>query len=230
MIKKIAFFVEGKTEQEFTVKLIRELLGKKNARFEIFEQFRSNLVLQEVKDDGAAIYNILIACCNTDNQIKSQINENYNRLVQEGYSYIVGLRDVYPLTHADVPKVLSLLNDRLVQGPVPIILNLAILEIESWFLQECTHFQRISPDITHDMKLSSGYDCDNVNAESIANPADMLHTIYSKVGMAYKKRGSYINRTIGALSFEEVYVNCSKKSASLNAYIQSIETSLFSET
>jgi hypothetical protein len=95
---KVALFVEGLTELEFVKSLITELCGARGIAFEIYEQYRGNLVLVKVERPPGASTHILIADCHSDDQVKTQIRDQYPSLVAAGYSHVIGLRDVYPLT------------------------------------------------------------------------------------------------------------------------------------
>jgi hypothetical protein len=107
MTKKLAVFVEGLTEQEFTIRLLTELAGKQAIKFEVLKQDRGYLSFVEFRLNAAQrpIIHVLVANCCHDKQVKSQINANYNKLQSDGYSLIIGLRDVHPLKHADIPKL-----------------------------------------------------------------------------------------------------------------------------
>ena len=52
MTKKLAIFVEGLTEQEFTIKLLLELAGKRNIEFEIQTQYKGILSFTELRTSG----------------------------------------------------------------------------------------------------------------------------------------------------------------------------------
>ena len=77
-MKKFAVFVEGFTEQEFVIRLLRKLAGEKQLRFEIYDQHRGYLQLRSFIQHPEEIpeWNVLIANCNNDEQVKTQIFDN----------------------------------------------------------------------------------------------------------------------------------------------------------
>ena len=227
MPKKLAVFVEGFTEQEFTIQLIVELVGKHNVSFEIHRQDNGYLSLVELRNQLTPAVHVLVANCCTDNQVKSQIADQYLSLQSAGYSLIIGLRDVYPLGHADIPKLEANLNIGLPAGTPAIHMHLAILEIEAWFLEELTHFERIDPNLTLPTVIANGFDYPNVRAAYLLNPATTLDNIYRSVGKRYKKKTRQIQRTVKSLSYEDMYEKVSNISPSFREYLLSLEEGLF---
>jgi hypothetical protein len=113
-------------------------------------------------------------------------------------------------------------------GQIPIHLNLAIMEIEAWFLEELTHFSRIDEKITDTEIIANGFDFNNSLASDLPHPAETLQKIYQSVGKGYSKNKRHVQRTIDALSSEELYVNTRQKAPSLEKFINSLEEGLFS--
>lgn len=227
MPKKLAIFVEGLTEQEFTIQLIIELAGRHQVSFELHRQDRGYLSFVEFRHHSSPVIHVLVANCCTDNQVKSQIADQHRSLQLAGYSLIIGLRDVYPLTHVDIPQLEKYLHIGLPTGFPAIRMHLAILEIEAWFLEELTHFQRIDPNITLSTVIANGFDYLNVRADDLPNPANTLDTIYKSVGKRYTKKTRHIQRTIDALSYEDMYVNVSSKLPAFNNFLLSLEEGMF---
>lgn len=233
MSKKLAVFVEGFTEQEFTIRLLTELAGKRGIDFEIQEQYAGTLSFVELRslqptEQHSQPIHVLVANCRTDNQVKSQIKDNYKSLSSQGYTLVVGLRDVYPLAHNEIQDLEDALLIGLPVGDLPIHLHLAIMEIEAWFLEEITHFPRIDPDIVPEVLVASGFDHNSFRAHTLSHPTEILDTIYKTVGKRYAKKTRQIQRTVDALSYEELYVNTRHKAPSLEKFITSLEVGLFS--
>lgn len=228
MTKKFAVFVEGLTEQEFTIQLLTELAGNHGIVFEIHRQDRGYLSLVDFITHESPVIHVLVANCCNDGQVKSQIKDQYNSLKSAGYSLIVGLRDVYPFTHNDIAELEKSLLIGLPTGNLPIHLHLAIMEIEAWFLEEITHFSRIDNKITSAELIASGFDVNSTCAYDLPHPAETLGKIYNSVGKGYSKNKRQVQRTIKALSYEELYINTCKKAPSLDKFITSLEFGLFS--
>jgi len=228
MTKKLAVFVEGYTEQEFVIKLLTELAGNQGVLFEVYAQSAGRLSFVELRSNISPHIHVLVANCCTDGQVKTQIIDRYKNLKLAGYDLIVGLRDVYPFIHADIPQLESNLQIGLPVDTLPIHLHLAVMEIEAWFLEELTHFSRIDNNITVTELVANGFDPSQKRAHELPWPTDNLHKIYATAGLAYKKKKNQIARTVNALSYEELYVNTRQKSPSLEKFITSLEFGLFS--
>lgn len=227
MPKKVAVFVEGLTEQEFVVRLLTELAGKRGISFNIQKQHGGCLTFVELRSHPKPEVEVLIANCDTDNQVKSQIADQYDSLNRAGYSLIIALRDVYPLTHQDIPELQKYMSTGLPNGGIPIHLHLAILEVEAWFLEELSHFKRIDQNITEADLLAGGFDPEKTRAFDLEHPAVILDEIYKRAGKRYTKKRSRIQRTIDALSYEDVYIKVRQMAPSLDAFIGSLEAGIF---
>lgn len=229
MSKKLAIFVEGLTEQEFVIRLLKELAGKRGISFNIQGQYNGNLSFVELRSHPNPEVEVLIANCNTDNQVKSQIVDQHPSLSSAGYTLIIGLRDVYPLTHQDIPKLQNYMSTGLPNVGTPIHLHLAILEVEAWFLEELSHYKQIDNNISKANLYNCGFDSENIRASDLKHPSNVLDEIYKCVGKRYTKKRNRIQRTIDALSYEDMYINVRQKAPSLDGFIGSLETGVFIE-
>jgi len=228
MTRKFAVFVEGLTEQEFTIRLLTELASNYHIEFEIYNQHRGQLIYSELRsimENGSLSVQVLIVNCCNDEQVKSQIIDQYASLTEAGYNLIIGLRDVYPHTHSDIDKLTKHLFTGMPNSNIPVRLHLAILEIEAWFIEESTHFSRIDNKITSSQLASAGIDSKNL-ASDLEHPAKTLDLVYKSVGKRYSKNKRQIERTIDALSYEELYINTRHKAPSLDSFIRSLEEGL----
>ena len=78
-MKKFAVFVEGSTEQEFVIRLLKDLAGSKQLQFEIYDQHRGYLQLKSfAHPEENPEWMVLIANCHNDEQVKTQIIDNYH--------------------------------------------------------------------------------------------------------------------------------------------------------
>lgn len=224
---KIAIFVEGLTELEFVRSFLISLYGSKGFHLQVKKQHGGKLIL--VVDDPAPGTTdfVLLVNCQTDNQVKSQIRDQYPTLASAGYNCIIGLRDIYPDQHNTLPRYKAALFAGLPTGNVPIFMHLSVLEIEAWFLDELTHFQRIDPALTPTSISAAGYDLVNIKGEQWPHPADTLDNIYRLAGKRYRKKTRHIQRTINALSPEEMYVNVALRSPHFSDFLTSLESAIF---
>lgn len=229
-MKKIAFFVEGQTEQIFLLELIKNIAGKSGITFEIKEQIRKSLNTIEVISAENAEYYILIINCNTDNQVKSQINEQIESLATNNYEHIIGLKDAYPdFNIHELALARKYINKGLKSDErLKTTMHFSLMEIESWFIEEKKHFAKIDPRITAEaIKKLTGFDIETQNAEDLPCPADTLNQIYSIAGMAYRKRERQINRTVQNLCYETLYIDARSRSQSLDEFITRVEEAMF---
>lgn len=229
MTRKLAVFVEGLTEQEFVIKLITELAGTRDIAFEVALQKNGHLSIVEMRcnENSTPELHILVANCSCDNQVKSQIRDQYQRLKAADYSMIIGLRDVYPFSASEIPQLKENLNTGLPNDSIPIHLHLAIMEIEAWFLEELSHFPRIDARLNINHLISNGFDPNSTRAYQLPNPAKTLDDIYKETDKRYNKNKRQIQRTVDALCYEELYMNVRQNSASLDTFISSLETGMF---
>ena len=227
MLKKIAIFVEGLTEQEFVIQLIKELAGSRGVEFEIHNQFRGILSFTELRSGTNPSIHVLVANCCTDGQVKTQIVDRYEYLKSLNYTLIIGLRDVHPFTHKDIPDLTRMLTVGLPNDSVPIQMHLAVMEIEAWFLEELTHYSKIDMGLNIKEVITGGFDPSLERAHQIQCPADTLHSIYSIVGLSYKKKKNQIERTVSALSYEHLYLETRHLSPSLDTFLHGLEVGLF---
>jgi len=226
MSKKFAVFVEGSTELEFTIRLLTELAGRYSIEFEIHTQHKGSLNFTELRTNQTPDIHVLVVNCCNDEQVKSQIIDQYESLASAGYSLIIGLRDAYPFKHNEIKALERGMLIGIPAGDVPIHIHLAIMEIEAWFIEEITHFSRIDNSITLNILADNGFDHNNTCASELAHPAKTLENIYRHVGKGYSKNKRQVQRTVDAISYEELYINTRQKSSSLNNYISSLEKGL----
>lgn len=211
-LKKLAVFVEGMTERIFVERFIKELAGERNVFFEV-KSFPSHrgVAFHQIPEAGQGNFFVLIYDCQNDEQVKSVILDRREALESAGYSLILGLRDVYPTPLSEVHKVAGRLAYGVPTKGIPTHILLAVTEIESWFLQEATHYLRIDNllDVS-EFKSKFNFDPTIDSAETIEHPAQLLDEIYKSIGKRYKKRRAHIARTVGALDIDNMYMEAVK--------------------
>lgn len=228
MCKKIAIFVEGQTEQIFVIRLLLNIAGSRGFSLEIQRQHKNALHQQSLIIAANPDYYFLIANCCNDEQVKSQINDRYIDLCNAGYSHIIGLRDAYPLfDHSTLKNAGTYVNTGIPRGRVPVNLHLAVMEIEAWFLEETSHFQRVNPTISTAHLVAAGFDPTTIKAQSLPTPAKTMHTIYRSVGNRYDKNKQMVSKVVNALCYETLYIDTRTRSSSLDHFVQRIENAMF---
>ncbi len=208
-MKKLAVFTEGQTEQIFLKKFIEEIGGVKNILFDIRSVSGDNSITRmqskEVADEQSK-YRVLLYDCRSDERVKSEILDQLESLTRAGYHLILGVRDLYPRPLSEIESVKLNLKARVPTAGIPIHILLAVSEIESWFLQEEAHFNKIDPRLDlRDFKEKFGFDPRMESAEEIEHPAELLHKIYASVGKAYRKTRSHVGRTVDVLDYASLY-------------------------
>src|SRR5881296_1682184 len=111
-MRRLAIFVEGLTEELFAETLLREVAGDRGLDIEKRRASggkiakRTLTLLSAPPGSSSPEFFALIHNCGADNQVKSDIRDNYANLVSKGYKTIIGMRDAYPNVKCvvDVPK------------------------------------------------------------------------------------------------------------------------------
>lgn len=232
MKRRIAFFVEGQTEQIFVNRLIREILGTQQINI-MQKQFRGgvNIPKQEIVRNSSFSrnpkYEILIFDCGADNRVKSEIIENIANLRSKGYEMIIGLRDLYPIPITELEKLekgLRFLPHKLKNESQHFDIIIAVHEIEAWFLGETNHFKKIDKRLTSRfIREKLGFDPYTTNAEVREHPAKDLDSIYRLVGKSYTKRYGQTQRVVNKLDINNMRNNIRYDMDSLNRLINTIE-------
>ncbi len=173
-------------------------------------------------------YEALIYDCGSDDKVKSDILENIPNLAASGYSEIIGIRDLFPLTDlARLERGLQFVPRNLLPLPIPYTIIVAVNEIEAWFLAECTHFQCIDPLLTHELIVKSvGFDPCVDDMTLLIQPAEDLKSIYQLVGKTYNKKKNNIERTVSCLDYGNLYLHVSHKITKLKMLIDKIDAFL----
>jgi hypothetical protein len=225
-LKKIAIFVEGMTEQALVVWLVESIAGAAGLQVVLGKQFFGKVNITAVATDpNVAFYVLVVDCCN-DDQVKTQIRDQYPTLIAGGYTEIIGLRDVYPSAAADVPHIAAHLLTGLPTTPITPKIHLALMEVEAWFIGEITHFPRLSPALSLAAIEAAGFPLSTKNAETWENPATTLHSIYKLQKFAYKKTKKQVQRTVASLSFHELSGHVRKQLPALSGFLNDIEQAL----
>jgi hypothetical protein len=212
-MKKIAIFVEGRTEQDFAKRLLSEIIGHNRITIESFKASggakgsKRTLTLLARSTTDTREFFAQVVDCGTDSRVNSDIRENYQGLVAAGFDAIVGIRDVYPeFTLADVPALRRGLKYGIRTKPIDPVITLGVMEIEAWFIREHTHFARVHADLSESaVQAALGFDPSEQTCEHIANPAEALASVYRTVGLGYSKRTAQVSRIIMALDYASIY-------------------------
>lgn len=230
-MKRIAFFVEGQTEQIFVNRLVREILETNHVNI-IQKQFRggASVPKQEIVINRSFSrkprYEVLIFDCGSDNRVKSEILDNIVNLRNNGYNLIVGLRDLYPMSIDELDKLekgLKFLPVKLREEAPYFDIVIAVHEIEAWFLAETNHYQKIDKRLTPKLiKKHLTFSPFTSDMEMRFHPAKDLDDIYHLVGKSYTKRYGQTQRIVTKLDFHNLLNNVAYTSNSLGKLVRII--------
>jgi len=234
--KKIACFVEGQTEQMFVEKLFQEIAGYHNISIETYKFYghKSNRKLLPQQFNSSKIKNapffVLLYDCSGDSHVVSDIKKQHSSLTNNGYEKIIGLRDLYPKSldqQEEIEKGIRGFLKPLQKKGIPVSVNLAVMEIEAWFLAEWHHFAKIDSRLSTDFILQEcGFDLKNVDVEKRPHPTQDLQDIYQLIGSNYDKSEGKSQEIINYLDYEFLYLDLTHSVKQLKKLIDEINSFL----
>jgi hypothetical protein len=230
-VKKLAIFVEGKTEQIFVNKLLREIAGTINISIEIQSQERRKFVEVIMKDieTSATKFFVLIYNSGGDGRVASDIKKQYRKLTESGYERIIGLRDIHPKSIIQKSKLQSELENILPKGSIPINIVIAVMEVEAWFLAEYNHFLKIDPGLTpENIQAVFGFNPQTDDMEQRPHPTNDMELIYNYAGKGYNKSEKQLNRLASNLDYEFIYIHLANSVPSLGEFVGYIDKFMIS--
>ena len=233
MQKRIAFFVEGQTEQIFIARLVKEILGSQYTNITL-KQYRggtnapkTEIVRSCIDSTKKARYEVLISDCGADNRVKSEIMDNMSNLKESNYSMLIGLRDLYPLPMSDYDKLkkgLNYLPNHLRAEQCHFEIVVAVRELETWFIAETNHFRKVDRRLTgRFIKERIGYNPECIDVQTIKHPSLDLNAIYRLVGKNYNKRFWQVSKLVNRLDYNNIRNNLRYKLAPLDQLISILE-------
>jgi len=192
MMKKIAFYVEGQTELLFINKLLIEIAGQKKIEIELLQFQGYGRPRRIIYPNTEATpqnpnHHALIFDCMGDGGVKPRILQDHASLFSQGYTEVIGLRDLYPLS--DLVRFENNLvngtirNGRRITDPLShdTSIVVAIREIEDWFLAECNHYLCIDASLNMEAITSLGFNpCTDDLTSRTTSAADDLKLRYQQ--------------------------------------------------
>jgi hypothetical protein len=230
-MKKIAFFVEGQTEQIFVSAILYQVFGEHKIIVEEREmrELYHNIRLEKFITDEPKEYYVVIYDCGTDSKVKSDILDNYQKLQKSGFGYIIGLQDFFNPkrrgTGMTVQELKKGLNRDLKQA-IPTEIFLAVQEIEAWIIAEEKHYETILPGFWIDkINEIAGINIQTGNSEEILHPAVVLDKIYKAGGRTsgYSKHEYAVRNIVTMLDFTNLYINVRNRNNSLNEFLTCLD-------
>jgi hypothetical protein len=232
--KKIACFVEGQTEQIFVEKLFQEIAGYKKISIETykFQGCKTNRRIQSLKPSIVqnAPFFVLLYDCSCDSQVVSDIRKQHESLTKNGYEKILGLRDLYPISlsrKGEVERGIRGFLKPLQKMGIPISINLAVMEVEAWFLAEWHYLSKLDNRLIPDFILQElGLDLRSIDVEQRPHPSQDLDNIYQLIGCKYDKSEKTSQEIITYLDYEFLYLELINRVQQLKGFIGEIDSFL----
>jgi hypothetical protein len=228
---KVAIFVEGFTEFYFMERLIQEMAGYGQVHLKLAKQHAGEFNFYNARGAPAesAQHEVLLVNCTGDGKVKPFILERKPFLIKNGYTFALGLQDLFPKVLTDREKFEEGLAKGLNDASIEIQICLAVKEIEAWFLNESAHYAKLnSALVPARITAELGFDPVSDNAENVVtHPAVLLDKIYNLSGLSYRKSQGESQRTVQALDYEEICVTVRHMSSSLDRLIRLLDTRIF---
>lgn len=218
-MKKVAIFVEGQGEQIFVRYLLIHLLDPAKFSFECLRLRAKQLedAPYSYGSEDAEVY-FQIVNVQGDTGVLQTIRRREKGLLAEGYSKIIGLRDMYSEAYRDIAagKIDDAVTQRFIKGandtiatmsqPEKIHLHFAIMEFEAWWLCMYTLLAKIDSQLTVEYIAEQlGYDLSTLDAETaFFHPVATLNQILSLVGGRYEKHFSEVESIMSKMTFDDI--------------------------
>lgn len=230
-MKKLAIFVEGYTEVLFLERFLPAICGVHKIVIEHKEikgggkksktprRYSTVKVTKPITNEQ---YYVLIVDCGGDKLVAQNIKDEHLNLTTDGYSKIIGIRDVRPdFTHADIPKLEINLRKYIKTKLIPVEFVLSVMEFEAWFLAEFTHFEKIDASLKIDLiKNNLGFDPSKDDMQARLEPQKDLSNCYSLASKSYVKSDE---STADALDYDHLYLEVQSKIPHLKKLIGCID-------
>jgi hypothetical protein len=230
-MKKLAIFVEGLTEQILVRHMLRAVLDRNRIAIQAVKITgghnvrMSFTVMTAAHVDNLTDYYVLVYDCGGETNVKGYLMAHRDKLVSNGYSMVLGLRDVYPnFERCDVEKLRRGLNYHLPQKGARTRVHLAIMETEAWFLGEYRHLRKVSRKLTPEfIQKHLGFNPKTGNMEERDRPADDMKAVYQLVGHDYTKKRDRLNAVVSKLDFQYFTHGLTQRMPSLERFVEELE-------
>ncbi len=230
-MKKLAIFVEGLTEQILVRQMLQAVLDRNRIAIQTVKITgghnvrMSFTVMRAAHVDLQTDFYVLIYDCGGETNVKGYLMARRDKLISNGYTMILGLRDVYPnFSREEVPKLIRGLNHKLPQKKARTHIYLAIMETEAWFLGEYRHLKKVSRKLTPEfIEKHLGFNPRIENMEDRDHPAIDMKAAYQLVGHDYTKKRDRLNAVISKLDFRYFTHELAQKMPSIGKFVVGLE-------
>ncbi|NKK71766.1 hypothetical protein GFM13_15525 [Rhizobium leguminosarum bv. viciae] len=153
----------------------------------------------------------------------STIREEYESLVAADFTHIIGLRDVRPIKRNNMARLFESTLKYKPTGTVDPLIVIAVMEIESWFISENSHFTKVDQSLTPGNILANTNIDITVNSENFDEPFETLQIIYSSVGETYTKSKDDAQRTISILDMRQYLADAGARAPTVTPFVTRIQ-------
>jgi hypothetical protein len=229
-MRKLAIFVEGLTEQILVRHLLQAVLDQNRIAIQTVKITgghnvrMSFTVMRAAHVERQTDYYIMVYDCGGETNVKGYLMAHRDKLVSNGYTMIMGLRDAFPnFQRNEVPKLLRGLNYRLPQKRAATHIYLAVMETEAWFLGEYRHLKKVSGKLTPQyIEKRLGFNPRIENMEDRDHPSADMKAVYQLVGHDYTKKKDRLNAVVSKLDFNFFTHDLARKMPSLGTFIDGL--------
>ncbi|HER09661.1 MAG TPA: hypothetical protein ENO20_12205 [Bacteroides sp.] len=230
-MRKLAIFVEGLTEQILVRRMLDSVMDRNRIAVQTVKitgghNIRMSFtVMTAAHVDNLTDYYVLIYDCGGESNVKGYLMAHRQKLVSNGYSMILGLRDVYPnFTREEVGRLLRGLNYQLPQKKAPTQIYLAIMETEAWLLGEYKHFKKVSRKLTPAfIEKHLGFNPATENMEDREHPSLDMKAVYRLAGHDYTKKRERLIAVVNKLDLNYFTHGLAEKMPSLGKFVNGLE-------
>jgi hypothetical protein len=232
-MKRIAFVVEGKTEQIFVQEFIQQLSTSFNCHVALKYLHRDQIL--EVSTRGPheedATSCIWIINAEGDDKTLSFIEDHLEYFKRKGFHAIFGLRDRYSGSKQKPRINPSAIDGRTAwlteEHGLRIEVTVAIEEIEAWFLSVPSFFLAYHESLTEEqISQVIGYDIIGASLEAIEHPAGLIDKVLQSVGLRYRKRESDSYKIAKNLDYDTLYLERPKELPPLARFTEHLNWSI----
>ncbi len=233
-MRRLAIFVEGRTELLFIDRLIREVAER--SQIAVHQRSirgggksgspRKYIEIQTPVLGNDESFYVLIVDCGGDHLVAQRVREEHQSLTNNGYDAVIGLRDVFPdFTKADVPRLRTMMRYGVRTKLIPVHFFLAVMEIEAWFLSEHNHFPLVDPAITVDaIHTNLGFNPELDDMSARLEAASDLNDAYQIGAKSYVKGDG--RGTVDKLSYDYIYLSLRDRIPDLQGLLSVVDAFL----
>ena len=202
-MKKVAIFTEGQSEQIFIRHLLLQTIDCSKISFKCLRLYAGKTVPARFDfPNPHAEVSFLIINVGQDEKVLSVIKEREKDLIRKGFERIIGLRDMYSeeylkrspneINNSVIEAFIYVWNSTIqnMSDPYKIIMHIAVMELEAWFLAIYHIFERINSLLSVEyIESELGINLANIDPQTeFFKPSEEVNRIFQLVGLQYKKK------------------------------------------